>query len=54
MTAACVVSWETPNMNKTCLKCCMSALDHHCWLYDQRTDTVVFEFRADDFEYSVF
>ncbi|KAL4914912.1 acyl-CoA N-acyltransferase [Aspergillus aurantiobrunneus] len=26
---------------------CMSSLVHHCWLYDQRTKTVVFECRAD-------
>ncbi|KAL4798975.1 acyl-CoA N-acyltransferase [Aspergillus venezuelensis] len=29
------------------LKRCMSSLVHHCWLYDQRTNRVMFECRAD-------
>lgn len=33
------------------LKRCMSSLVHHCWLYDLRTNTVVFECRADNVEY---
>ncbi|KAL2869371.1 acyl-CoA N-acyltransferase [Aspergillus lucknowensis] len=33
----------------THLKRCMIALVH-CWLYDQRTHTVVFEFRADNLD----
>ncbi|KAL4970534.1 GNAT family N-acetyltransferase [Aspergillus stella-maris] len=30
------------------LKRCMSSLAHHCWLYDQRTNRVMFECRADN------
>ncbi|KAL4934279.1 acyl-CoA N-acyltransferase [Aspergillus undulatus] len=30
------------------LKKCMSSLAHHCWLYDQRTNNVLFECRADN------
>ncbi|KAL2855934.1 acyl-CoA N-acyltransferase [Aspergillus pseudoustus] len=33
-----------------CLRRCVSALVHHCWLYDQRTHTVVSEFRADNLD----
>ncbi|KAL3493471.1 acyl-CoA N-acyltransferase [Aspergillus germanicus] len=33
-----------------CIKRCASALVHHCWVYDQRTCTVVFEYRADNLD----
>ncbi|KAL4936332.1 hypothetical protein BDV06DRAFT_233528 [Aspergillus oleicola] len=32
------------------LKRCMSSLAHHCWLFDQRTNRVMFECRADNSE----
>jgi hypothetical protein len=34
------------------LKRNVSSLIHHCWLHDQRTDTVVLECRANDIEYA--
>lgn len=31
---------------------CLSSLVHHCWLYDQRTDSVVFDVRKDNIRYA--
>lgn len=30
---------------------CLSSLVHYCWLYDQRTDSVVFDVRAENMRY---
>lgn len=39
----------TPSYMKTIL----SSLVHHCWLYDQRTQNVVFDVRADNMKYAL-
>lgn len=36
------------------MKTCLSSLVHHCLLYDQRTQTVVFDVRADNMKYALF
>lgn len=36
------------------LEMCLSSLIHHCWLYDQRTNTIMFDIRADNEKYVSF